>query len=495
MTMRTASRCALVWLALLGAACGSRTHLSGEGDDDGGAGVDSGRLDGAPGFDAGPCRSDRDCDDGLVCNGVEMCSSGTCVPGLSIACIDPVDCTDDLCEESIGGCISVPDSSRCGPAEICDPGIGCTSRPCMTDLDCADAFFCNGEERCRFDPSGVPFCVGGTPISCDDGDVCTTDRCDEGRRTCRHRPSGAPGCMTDVETDCGNRRDDDGDGAVDCMDPDCFGTPECGIPPCTSAEFECFDGRDEDCDGLFDCGDPDCFVFPECGMMCPPSEFDCFDGVDNNCNGLFDCGDPECFGIPGCGMTCTPFEFDCLNGIDDDCDMLFDCGDTDCAGRPECCVPSPERCGNGIDDDCDLAVDCADFDCRATPRCVSMDAGIPDAGGCASGELGVAACTNGFDDDCDFRRDCADPDCSPFGGMGECCNGLDDDGDMQTDIFTCRCSSNADCRGVGSLEQVCWTRTYSVCAPRCDFYGGDLFCRSIDPMLRCNRTSGQCIPG
>ena len=49
------------------------------------------------------------------------------------------------------------------------------------------------------------------------------------------------------------------------------------------------------------------------------------------------------------------------------------------------------------------------------------------------------------------------------------------------------------CTDHGSLEQVCWATTYSVCAPRCDFYGGDSFCMMIVPDApRCNRTTGEC---
>ena len=29
---------------------------------------------------------------------------------------------------------------------------------------------------------------------------------------------------------CSDLRDNDGDGLVDCQDPDCFGTPPCGVP-------------------------------------------------------------------------------------------------------------------------------------------------------------------------------------------------------------------------------------------------------------------------
>ena len=99
-----------------------------------------------------------------------------------------------------------------------------------------------------------------------------------------------------------------------------------------------------------------------------------------------------------------------------------------------------------------------------------------------------------LDNDCDMTVDCSDPDCSPFGPTGECCDGRDNDGDGQTDLFTCRCDSDADCTGVGSLEQVCWDTLFSVCAPRCNFLGGTLWCQSLDPSLVCNAVSGECVP-
>ena len=48
--------------------------------------------------------------------------------------------------------------------------------------------------------------------------------------------------------------------------------------------------------------------------------------------------------------------------------------------------------------------------------------------------------------------------------------------------------------GVGDLDQVCWEATFSVCAPRCNFYGGDTFCRMYLPDLpRCNAVTGECV--
>jgi hypothetical protein len=50
---------------------------------------------------------------------------------------------------------------------------------------------------------------------------------------------------------CDNQLDDDGDGLVDCGDPECRMAEPC-------FESTCFDGMDNDFDGLVDCGDRDC---------------------------------------------------------------------------------------------------------------------------------------------------------------------------------------------------------------------------------------------
>jgi hypothetical protein len=51
------------------------------------------------------------------------------------------------------------------------PAPGCV--PCNGDEECLDTNVCNGAETCS---AGI--CQPGTPLSCDDGDACTTDSCD-----------------------------------------------------------------------------------------------------------------------------------------------------------------------------------------------------------------------------------------------------------------------------------------------------------------------------
>ena len=77
-------------------------------------------------------------------------------------------------------------------------------------------------------------------------------------------------------------------------------------------EISCNDGVDNDGDGLIDCDDPECF-----GQDCPEV---CDDEQDNDGDGWVDCADTDC---PPCLEICD-------NGLDDDGDGLIDCDDPDC---------------------------------------------------------------------------------------------------------------------------------------------------------------------
>ncbi|MDW8247380.1 MAG: hypothetical protein RMJ84_12490 [Sandaracinaceae bacterium] len=302
-----------------------------------------------------------------------------------------------------------------------------TGIPCVRDSDCPDDGL-----FCN----GAPVCVGGRCVlripSCDDGIPCTLDRCED-PRGCVHEPDDRAcpmGQRCDLRLGC--------------------------VMSCTPTEALCNNRVDDDCDMRMDCDDPDCAFDPACRMCVPTAmtEIDCRNMVDDDCDGFVDCGDPECASQPHCRgcMPRTTREWLCRDRTDDDCDGLIDCRDPDCSWHPECragCMPSGRN------------------------------------------ELGIAACTNLIDDDCDGRADCDDPDCRPFGPAGECCNGRDDNGNALVDEFTCRCFSDNDCVGIGSLDQTCWESTVSICAPICNFYGGDAFCRELR-FMRCNPRTGEC---
>jgi len=104
------------------------------------------------------------CDDGNPCTTGDICGGGVCTGGAPVVCNDGNPCTDDTCNPANGACESVNDNSNtCSDGDACTPVDACVA--------------------------GV--CVPGTPISCDDGNICTADSCSAG--ACLHAPSGACG--------------------------------------------------------------------------------------------------------------------------------------------------------------------------------------------------------------------------------------------------------------------------------------------------------------
>jgi hypothetical protein len=253
-----------------------------------------------------------------------------------------------------------------------------------------------------------------TDAECEDGDGCTTDRCDMGV------------CVS-------GERDQDEDGFVasECGGPDCNDLNPNAHPGLPEV---CADGSDNDCNGVLDCFDPVCSMVPDCA--CEPSAEICDNVADEDCDGSVDCNDADCIGTPACG--CGPVDL-CENGIDDDCDGPTDCDDSDCVADPVCqCMGSIELCQNDGDDDCDLLVDCADPDCTGTFECSCQPPGSPEQ------------CDDDFDNDCDGLVDCADPACAASQACEECTteecdNTLDDDCDGFIDCADDACLFSPAC--------------------------------------------------
>lgn len=183
------------------------------------------------------------CDDDDVCNGLETCVAGICKPGSALTCEDDNPCTSDRCDPRDGCRFDlVADGTVCGPTPLCDgretcrlgvcvggapldcdDGNPCTRDSCdntlgcqhepLTGDACGDGDVCNGEELCE---SGS--CLAGTPLDCDDDNVCTADGCDA-RGGCHNTPHKDG-------LDC-----DDGDG--------CTGTDRCSAGICAGREDLC----------------------------------------------------------------------------------------------------------------------------------------------------------------------------------------------------------------------------------------------------------------
>ncbi|MBX3251096.1 MAG: hypothetical protein KF901_28220 [Myxococcales bacterium] len=100
-------RLTLLFGCALTIACGARTNLDrGAAADgfDGGAPRDARVLRDVEVIDAEACGGD--CDDGIFCNGEEVCTVDGCV-SLGLACDDGDPCTDDRCDERTRSCTHV----------------------------------------------------------------------------------------------------------------------------------------------------------------------------------------------------------------------------------------------------------------------------------------------------------------------------------------------------------------------------------------------------
>ena len=287
------------------------------------------------------CTINEDCDDGLYCNGQELCVDGSCHDGAPIDCRDGVDCTDDWCDELNDACVHTPDDGLCDNglfcdgAETCDPVADCQlgTDPCpgqdcdevndvCVPIGCDNDGTCEPGENCNSCPDD---CISGGGGGCGNG-VCEPplgEDCLSCPSDCRGKQVGTP----TRQYCCG---DGDGTNPVDCTDPRCtedgFACSNTPADPYCCGDLIC-EGAEDGFNCEVDCGPP-----PYCGDgNCDPGE--------NQCTCPDDCGTP-----PSTETSCT-------DGADDDCDGLTDCADVDCANDPACtCLPRGEPCT--LDSEC-----------------------------------------------------------------------------------------------------------------------------------------------
>jgi hypothetical protein len=315
--------------------------------------TDGGNSVDASAFDAPACVSDPDCDDGLFCNGEEVCNAGRCEAGAH-ACDDDVACTFDFCSEEQRRCLhQAPD----------DDGDGYRSAACH-------------------DARGMPL---GT--DCDDGNIArfpgNLEVCD------------AAGLDEDCDTSTLGERDADGDGHPSSM---CCNALDDGTMRCGD-----------------DCDDARAGVFPAATEVC--------DGVDNDCDthvdeGLVESGftdaDRDGFGDDAMPLMACP-------GSDRFATVGGDCNDASPAQRPM----QPEFC-DMADNDCDTNVDES-----AAPVPWFLDGDGDGFGSSVTGTVvscePVAGATL-IDSDCDDTARTISPAAS------ELCNGRDDNCNGRADF-------------------------------------------------------------
>jgi hypothetical protein len=141
------------------------------------------------------CTDDR-CDGEYGCVHTPHCSDSTCHPAACVPILSPFGvtsafcfplpalrcddgsvCTVDRCVDP-AGCLHEPipvDDLDVCTLDTCDASAGVSHEPllgcCNVDAEC-------GGDKCSLDRRCVDHsCIGGTPVTCDDADPCTTDWC------------------------------------------------------------------------------------------------------------------------------------------------------------------------------------------------------------------------------------------------------------------------------------------------------------------------------
>jgi len=301
-----------------------------------------------------------------------------------------------------------------------DPGTGCWKsgfQDCAaTETSCTDNI---DNDRDKDYDSAVDS-NAGTGIDCRDYDCkgqgnCTTDE--------RLRWDAGSSTFVDTPSQCFDGVDNDLDEDVDCGDVDClgatFGASSCAsfeayLPPSPLGDGSvlpafyfnlCDDGIDNDGNGLIDELDPDCKnVFGSCGPS-PAIEhytfLSCSNAVDDDLDAAIDCADAECrtnrkIGRAGCTTASCGSQFATLAT-----DVAV------CAAVEN----TANFCGDGIDNDGDAAIDCADAGCAAPAQRHGPTVGSTPAPYFCGAESGAVTCHDGADNDSDTGADCFDTAC------------------------------------------------------------------------------------
>lgn len=338
------------------------------------------------------CATDADCDNGMFCDGAEICSAGLCQSGVGVQCDDGIACTRDSCNEAGGTCDHLPDNAACDDgvfcngAEVCAATSGCqpggapcpqgscdeetrTCLECDTAADCDNGTFCDGAEDCV-----VGRCQAATPVNCDDSVECTQDSCNEGGRSCEHTPDHV---LCDDGSFC--------NGAETCSatlgcQP---GNAPCSEGLCVEETQSCLEcSTDTDCDnGTFCDGAESCVA----GRCQPATPVNCDDGIPctlDSCNdatatcdhspdaaacddGVFCNGGEVCDTVLGCHAGEVP----CIEGqcVEESRSCVECLTDADCDNGAFCdgaesCVGG--HCQTGTAVDCDDGMACTVDSCN-----------------------------------------------------------------------------------------------------------------------------------
>jgi cysteine-rich repeat protein len=412
----------------------------------------NGETDEATCDDSNPCTQDGcvpaegclhqkltgdDCDDGDDCTLADHCSDGVC-GGEPVACNDGNPCTEDLCDGDTG-------------CKFINAGGGCNDdNPCTFGDYCADGA-----------------CQSGPLLSCDDGNPCTTDSCDDAQG-CLHEPSTGTcddGNLCTIDDVCAESICKPG-GLLGCNDDS----------PCTN------DWCDPQTGCQFTPNSAACDDGSLCSLGDHCEEGECIAGTQLDCNDSNGCTNDTCNPLVGCKHTNNTEQ--CND--QDPCTSTDQCIGGSCIGTGAADCNDDNPCTT---DFCDPMAGCTHI-----PATSSCDDGNPCSWGdkCQAG-----SCIGGQAVTCDDGNVCTDDSCSPDQGCVHTPNKFQCD-----DLNACTTDDHCDSGQCISDQAVpCQDDnpcTTDICLPQ----GGCQFVPNSEP---CNDgdmcTSGdvckdsECLPG
>ncbi|QDG50061.1 hypothetical protein FIV42_04710 [Persicimonas caeni] len=364
------------------------------------------------------------CNDGIKCNGAEVCQAGTCVDS------EPVDCSHldepcfkGVCLEKDGSCSQqmIADGTTCddgnfctidgvcqqgvcetsprdcsGESDQCNTGVcdedadACVPQPVSDGTTCDDGAFCTVGDSCQ---AGT--CEGSTRDCSGSGDQCNDGICDEQADSCVPQPVSdgtacddgayctvgdtcqAGQCNAGAPRQCGASGGSCRTGVCDEQNDTCDGDPVADGTPCDDGQF--------------------CTVSDSCsaGTCVGGSPKDC-SGAGDQCNdGVCDESNNRCRATPKPdGTTCDDGAFCTVSdactsgacgGTSRDCSSAGDqCNEGICDESNDSCAPRPLSDGTTCDDGafCTVGDTCSAGSCGGAPRNCSNFADECNAGAC-----------------------------------------------------------------------------------------------------------------
>jgi len=382
------------------------------------------------------------CSDGSACTAGDVCANGQCAGGKLVDCNDANPCTDDSCDPA-QGCVHPANNAPCTDGNACSQGDQCSGSQCIpgTPLVCDDGNLCNGVESCL----PAMGCIGGKPLVCDDGNAC------DGIETC----DAVKGCQAGNPLVCddSNLCTDDGcNPAVGC-------THKVNEAPCNDGNLctindhcalgACIGGGPLPCNDSNSCTADSCE--PKAGCQFKAASGECDD--KNACTTGDHCENSLCAvtGIVDCddGNPCT----------DDACDPklgcvhlanILPCDDGTVCTVGDTCVD--KKCVSGLPLGCNDSNGCTDDSCDPKLGCLHANntAACNDSNLCTPfDKCKDGACVGSGAVDCNDSNSCTDDSCDPAQGCLNAANtSACDDGSKCTTSDVC---ANKACKGGPAL--------------------------------------------